>query len=112
MPGSRHRVRITISHNRSKAEVMKTVDQSLDELFRPMGGIPLQFVVQQRSWQGSTLNFAFTAKMAFLSTPIQGMVEVTDRDLTIDVDLGGLGRLIPAKTFQETLGNRVRGLLK
>jgi len=29
--------------------------------------------------------------MGLLSTPIKGTVEVTDRDLTIDADLGILG---------------------
>jgi hypothetical protein len=105
-------VRITISHNRPKQEVMQKIDQSLDELFRPIGLLPLQLLLERRAWQGSTLNFAFTAKMGFVSTPIKGLIDVTDCDLTIDVDLGLLERLIPGGKYREALGNRVRGLLK
>jgi hypothetical protein len=67
---------------------------------------------QQKSWQGSTLTFSLTAKMGLLSTPIKGTVEVTDRDLTIDADLGILERMIPAKKAHEVIANQVRGLLK
>ena len=105
-------MRITISHNRPKQEVMQKVDQSLDELFRPIGALPLQLLLQNRTWQGSTLNFEFTAKLGFVSTPIKGLIDVTDRYLTIDVDLGLLERLIPRRSYGEALGNRVRGLLK
>jgi hypothetical protein len=72
----------------------------------------VQLVQEHRSWQGSTLTFALTAKMGFMSTPIKGTVDVTDRDLTIDVDLGILERMIPAKKAQEMITDRVRGLLK
>jgi hypothetical protein len=105
-------VRITVSHNRPKEEVMQSVDRSFNDLFQGIVILPLKFVEEQRSWQGSTLTFLLTAKMGLVSTPIKGTVEVTDRDLTIDVDLGLLERLIPAKTAREVIGSRIRGLLK
>jgi hypothetical protein len=49
--------------------------------------------------------------MGIMSTPIKGTVEVTDRDLNIDVDLGMLGRFVDEKTAQEMIGNRIKGLL-
>jgi hypothetical protein len=104
-------VRITVSHNRSKEEVIRSVDRSFESLFEGTG-LPVRVVPQQKSWQGSTLTFALTAKMGLLSTPIKGTVEVTDRDLTIDADLGILERMIPAKRAQEVIGDHVRGLLK
>ena len=91
---------------------MQAVDRSFDDLFRGIGMIPLQLVNEQRSWNGSTLNFSFDAKLGIVSTPIKGFVEVTDKDLTIDADLGLLERLIPAKQAQTALEGRVRGLLK
>jgi hypothetical protein len=105
-------VRVTVSHNRSKEEVMRSVDQSFDQLFAGAAGLPLRVTQEQRGWQGSTLHFALTAKMGLLSTPIKGYVEVTDKDITIDADLGILERMIPAKKAQEALTNHVRGLLK
>jgi hypothetical protein len=105
-------VRVTVSHDKPKEEVMRAVDRSFDEIFRGVGAIPLQFVDEKRTWQGSTLQFSMSAKMGFLSTPIKGFVEVTDRDLTIDADLGLFERLISPATAQQALTSRVRGLLK
>jgi hypothetical protein len=104
-------VRITVSHNKSKQEVMRSVDRSFDDLFLGVAVVPIQFVEERRSWQGSTLTFSLSAKMGLLSTPIKGTIEVTDKDLTIDADLGLLERLIPAAKAREALSSRIRGLL-
>jgi hypothetical protein len=104
-------MRITVSHNRTKEEVIQSVDRSFNDLFQ-VGAIPVRLVQEHKSWQGSTLSFALTAKMGLLSTPIKGTVEVTDHDITVDADLGILERMIPAKKAQEVLTDHVRGLLK
>jgi hypothetical protein len=105
-------MRITISHNRPKADVIKSVDRSFDDMFQGVEGIPVKLVVQQKSWQGSTLSFSLTAKLGLLSTPIKGTVEVTDTDLTVDADLGMLNRFVSESTAREMLGSRIKGLLK
>lgn len=105
-------MRITVSHNKPKEEVVRAVDRSFDDLFRGSSVVPLQIVNEQRRWEGSTLVFSFAAKMGILSTPITGFVEVTDRDVTIDADLGILERLLGTKQARTTLESRVRGLLK
>ncbi len=105
-------MRITISHDRPKAEVMQSVDRSFDDLFRTATDLPVKINVQKRTWQGSTLLFALTAKWGLLSTPIKGTVEVTDHDVTIDADLGLLSRFIPEKTAQTVLTDRIKGLLR
>jgi len=104
-------MRVTVSHNRSKEEIIRSVDRSFDDLFQGIG-LPVKVVPQQKSWQGSTLTFALTAKIGLLSTPIKGTVEVTDHDLTIDADLGFLERMIPPRKAQEVITSHVRGLLK
>lgn len=104
-------MRITVAHSRPKEELMRSVDRSFEELFRGVGVAPIQFVDVQRSWQGSTLNFSMRAKMGLLSTPIKGTIDVTDKDLTIDVDLGLLEKLLPQAKARETLTNKIRGLL-
>lgn len=91
---------------------MQSVDRSFDQLFQGVGVLPLKLVEEQKSWQGSMLAFVLTAKMGLASTPIKGTIEVTDRDLTIDVDLGLLERLIPAARARELISGRVRGILK
>jgi hypothetical protein len=104
-------MRITISHNRSKENVMRSVDRSFNELFADGSGLPVRFVVEQKNWRGSTLSFALGAKLGFITTPIRGTIEVTDRDVTIDADLGVLERFLSEKTAREVIGNRVKGLL-
>jgi hypothetical protein len=104
-------MRVTVAHTRSKEEVVRAVDRSFDDLFRDIGVIPVRFAEERRSWQGSTLTFAISAKMGFISTPMTGTIEVTDSDVTIDVDLGILERLIPATKVRTSISNRVRGLL-
>ena len=105
-------MRVTVSHTKNKEEVMRAVDRSFEDLFRGIGAIPVQFDDERRNWQGSTLSFSFTAKMGFMSTPIKGIVEVTDRDLTIDADLGLFERLLPTAKVQQSVSGAVRGLLK
>ena len=90
---------------------MRTVDRSFGDLFQGTG-LPVQLVDPQKSWQGSTMTFSVTAKMGFLSTLIKGTVEVTDRDITIDADLGMLERFVPAERARDMIGSRVRGLLE
>jgi hypothetical protein len=103
-------MRITVSHTKSKEEVMRSVDRSFDDIFRGIS-MPIQFVDERRSWQGSTLSFSISAKMGFVSTPIKGTIEVTDTDITIDADLGLLERLIPATKARASITSRIRGLL-
>jgi hypothetical protein len=104
-------MRITVAHNRTKAAAIESVDRSFNEMFQEAAGLPVRLAVKQKSWQGSTLSFQLTAKMGLFSTPIKGTVEVTDRDLIVDADLGLLNRLLPEKTIQEVIGNRMKGLL-
>jgi hypothetical protein len=68
-------------------------------------------VEEQRNWRGSTLEFSISAKMGFVNTPIKGTIEVTDRDVTIDADLGLLERLISATKARAAISSRIRGLL-
>jgi hypothetical protein len=104
-------VRISVSHNRSKEEVIQTVDRSIDDLFKDAGALPVKVVMEHRSWQGSIMTFALTAKMGIMSTPIKGTVEVTDRDIIIDADLGMFNRFVNEKIAQRAIGSRLKGLL-
>ena len=104
-------MRVTVSHNKPKEDVKRAVERSINDLFAASGTLPVQIVNMHRNWQGETMMFSCTAKMGFLSSKIKGTVEVTDKDITIDADLGMFEKLIPAKTAQSTLESKVRGLL-
>jgi hypothetical protein len=105
-------MRITISHDRRKAEIIEAVDRSFNDLFKSSAQLPVKIAVQERTWRGSVLNFALTAKWGLLSTPIKGTVEVTDHDVTVDADLGLLNRFISENTARTVLTDRVKGMLK
>jgi hypothetical protein len=105
-------VRISVSHDRPTEEVKQAVDRSFDDLLKATLILPIQLIQEHRTWQGNTLTFSLAAKKGLLTTPIKGTVEITDRDITFDIVLGFLERLIPAAKAREALSNRVRGLLK
>ena len=105
-------MRISVSHNRTKEEVVQTVDRTFNDLFKEAGALPVKVTLEHRSWQGSTMTFALSAKMGIISTPIKGTVEVTDRDIIVDADLGILGKFVNEKSAQQLLGSRIKGLLK
>jgi Putative polyhydroxyalkanoic acid system protein (PHA_gran_rgn) len=104
-------MRITISHNKSKERAIQMVDQAIEDAFTGLALGPIQIVNQQKSWSGSVMKFSLTAKMGFLKNPVAGTVEVTDRDVTIDADLGMLNRFIPEDKVRTTVEMKVRGLL-
>ena len=104
-------MRVTVSHNRRKDEIKQSVDRSFDDLFKGFGTVSIQIVNESRKWTGSRMDFSFDAKVGIVSAPIKGFVDVTDKDVTVDADLGWLERLFPAKQTQAALEGRVKGLL-
>jgi len=104
-------VRITVSHNKPKDEVKRAVDRSFNDLLGLGGNLPVQIVNGERNWKMDTLTFSCTAKMGFMSTGIKGTVEVTDKDLTIDDDLGMFEKLIAGTGTRNTIESKVRALL-
>jgi hypothetical protein len=108
-------VKITVEHGSSKEEVKQAVNRSLDDIFTSSVPLPVKLLQQQRSWSGDTLTFCLVAKMGplgMVSTPITGRVHVSDREVTIDVNLGLLERLIPADKARQAVTTRLKGLLK
>ena len=103
-------MKVTISHNKTKAEVTKAVDRSIEDVFKGLAVGPVQVLNPSKSWDGSILNFSLMAKMGFMTAPIRGTVEVTDKDVTIDADLGFLENLITPKVRAQ-LETRAKGLL-
>jgi hypothetical protein len=104
-------MRVTVSHNRRKEEILRSVDRSFDDLFRGFGTVPIKIVNESRKWNGSRMDFSFDAKVGIVSTPIKGFVDVTDKDVTVEADLGWLERLLPAKQAQSAIEGRLKGLL-
>jgi hypothetical protein len=104
-------MRVTVSHNRRKEEITRALDRSFDDLFKGLGNVPIRIVNESRKWTGSRMDFSFLAKVGIVSSPIKGFVDVTDKDVTVEADLGWLEKLFPAKQAQAALLGRVKGLL-
>ena|SRR5437868_5939528 len=104
-------MRITIAHTKPRQQMIQMVDRAFDDAFKVLAQGAVQISNQQKSWQGSVMTFSMSAGVGFLKTPISGTVEVTDRDVTVDADIGLLSKLFPQEKIQSALETRLRGLL-
>ena len=104
-------MRVTISHNKPLDQVKSSVDHSMGQVFNGLGGGIVDFTDSHLQWNGDTMAFSMTARIGFVKTPIKGTVAVTAIDITVDVDLGLLEKLIPQDTVRTGIEGQVRGLL-
>ena len=104
-------MRVTIAHSKTKAEAVQAVDRAMQGVFQSLATPPLTISNPQKTWNGSVMTFSLTAQMGLLKNAVSGAVEVTERDVTIDADLGLLNRFFPEKKVRTMVESRVRGLL-
>lgn len=104
-------MRVTISHSKTKEAAIQAVDRAMDDLFRTLTVPPLVISDPHKTWNGPDMTFALTAQMGFLKNSIKGTVQVTDRDITIEADLGLLNGLFPDAKVRAALESRVKGYL-
>ena len=104
-------MRITITHNKNPQDVIKLIDRGVEEAYKTVPAGMVHIADAQRSWEGNSMAFSFVAKAGFISSPVRGTVDVTDKDVTVDVDLGLLGKFISEDTARQTIEGRVKGLL-
>jgi hypothetical protein len=104
-------MRISISHNRGKEQVVQSVDKAFADAMRALPIASVEVTDVQKSWSGSTLTFSLNAKVGFLKNRIHGTIEVTETDLIVNADLGVLENLLPKEKVRAALESRVRGLL-
>jgi Putative polyhydroxyalkanoic acid system protein (PHA_gran_rgn) len=104
-------MRLTIKHNKPLEQVKTAVDHSMGQVFNSLGSGIVEFTDNHRQWHGDTMAFSMTARMGFIKTPIKGTIAVTASDITVDVDLGMLEKLLPQETVRAGIEGQVRGLL-
>jgi hypothetical protein len=104
-------MRIVVSHNKSRQEVMQIVDKSANDLFTmPLGAA--QILDPQKRWEGNVMYFSFVGKQSIFKASISGNIEVTDHDLIIYLELPGfLKNLVPEAQVRAAVAGKVRGLL-
>ena len=105
-------MRVTVTHNKGLQGVMKTVNDCSDQLLASTATGPVTVTDVQKNWDGSKMNFSFTGKMGFFSSPVRGYVQCAETDVTIDIELpGALKALVPEEKVKAQVESRVRGLL-
>ena len=105
-------MRVTISHDKGQKEAMRIIDQSAQDLLSGIPTGPVRITDSKKSWDGNTMNFSFRAKMGLFSSSVRGTVLVTEKDVTIDVELPGIVKnLVPEEKIRATLETKAKGLL-
>ncbi|MBI1897137.1 MAG: polyhydroxyalkanoic acid system family protein [Acidobacteria bacterium] len=105
-------MRITVPHRKPVPEVIRLIDQSADEFFTGLPVMGLQIVETRKEWSGPNMKYSFIARLAFATLPVSGSVYVSEREVTIEVDLPPLlARLLPEEKVRESIQSRVKGLL-
>ena len=105
-------MRITVPHNKTKAEAVKAVNDGANRALNASLPGPLRISNVQKSWTGDQLDFSLTAALMGAASPIKGYILVTDRDITIDADLPALlTMLLPEKKIEEAAAKGIKGLL-
>ena len=68
----------------------------------------LEISCVEKRWSGTTLEFSLYAALGPLRSPIRGLAILTEKAITIDIDLPRLlTAVVPERVFETT----VRGLL-
>lgn len=106
-------MRIIIPNKKSVEETKGIVERSTEDLFRGAAGGIIQITNVEKNWCGDIMTFKFNAGVAFLSTPIQGTVAVTESEVTIDVAIPeAFRRFIPEDKLKSGIETRIRALIE
>ena len=105
-------MRMIIPTTKPLDETKRIVERSTEDLFRSAAGGIVQISNVQKTWNGNTMAFVFTASLAFFTTPIEGTVAVSEKDVTIDVLIpDAFRRFISEDKLKAGIETRVKGLL-
>jgi len=105
-------MRVTITHTKNPDDVKKKIEAGLDDVFKGLPVGPVKIEDEKRAWTGHKMDFSFTAKAAFMSVPVKGMVLIEPKLLTVDVELPAyLKGLIPEDKVVKSVEAGVKGLL-
>jgi hypothetical protein len=104
-------VKVVVPHRKTKQEAIRIVDQTITEVFgKSFAG--LEIANASKSWNDSTMTFAFTGKLGFISVPISGTAAVDDQNVTVEVELPSmLKNFIGEEKVRTAVEQQVKGLL-
>ncbi len=83
---------LIIPHHKTKQEVIGIIDSGWTGVFAGIAGGLVEIVDQTKAWNGSTMSFAFTGRVGFISIPLTGTVGVDDRNVTVQCELPAMAQ--------------------
>ena len=102
------RMRITVPHNNDISGAKANVERAVEKLSSITLPAAVEISRVEKRWSGSTLEFSLFAAVGPFRSPIRGLAMVTEKDITIDIELPKLlTAVVPERAFE----TRVRGLL-
>jgi hypothetical protein len=101
---------VTVPHNITVEEAIVMIDRSLTEIFDTPGSVEL--VERLRRWDGPQLDFALTARVGFISLPIEGQVQIDEEAVTVHCVLPQLARtFLGEEKIRAGVEDKVRRIL-
>ena len=101
-------MRVTVPHNKGIEGAKREVERAVERLSTVNFPGTVEFTGVEKRWEGTTMSFSLFVAIGPLRSPIRGVAFVTERDITLDIDLP---KVLTAIMPERTIESRVRGLL-
>ena len=105
-------MRVTVSHNKGRHAAALLVHEYSDQLLAGAASGPVEITDIQKQWDNYTMWFSLVGRMGVFSAPVRGFVDVTEKDVTVDIELPGmLKHFVPEDKARAQVEARIKGLL-
>lgn len=105
-------MRVSVSHTLGQAEAQRRIEKGLDDIMGMSSVGPVSLRNVQKEWQGNKVYVSGTASLGLLKHHGRAAIEVTEREVIIEVDLPAvLTGMMGNKKIEDTVQRRVKGLL-
>jgi hypothetical protein len=104
-------MKVTVPHNTTIEEAIVIIDRSVTEIFDTGGSV--EMIERLRRWEGPLMDFALTARIGFISLPIEGQVMIDEVAVTIQCELPQMARtFLGEEKIRAGVEQKVRGILR
>ena len=104
-------MKVTVPHNTTIEEAIVIIDRSVTEIFDTGGSV--EMIERLRRWEGPLMDFALTARIGFISLPIEGQIMIDEVAVTIQCELPQMARtFLGEEKIRAGVEQKVRGILR
>jgi hypothetical protein len=104
-------MKVTVPHNTTIEEAIVIIDRSVTEIFDTGGSV--EVIERLRRWEGPLMDFALTARVGFISLPIEGQVVIDETAVTIHCELPQMAKtFLGEEKIRAGVEQKVRGILR